>query len=87
MFAGPGNNGGDAWVVAGALAAVGVRVRVVEVGEAKTDDARAERDARACARSMLGAPTGGEEIVVDGMLGTGSSGAPRGAVGRRDSPH
>ena len=79
VFAGPGNNGGDAWVVAGALAAVGARVRVVEVGAPKTDDARAERES---ARQLVDAraPSGGEELVVDGILGTGSMGAPRGAI-------
>lgn len=79
VFAGPGNNGGDAWVVAGALAATGIRVRVAECGEPKTDDARAERDV---ARPLIepGAPTGAEEVIVDGVLGTGASGAPRGAA-------
>jgi len=79
VFAGPGNNGGDAWVVAAALAAVGIAVRVVDVADAKTDDARAERQS---ARSLIGAhaPTGAERVVVDGILGTGSSGAPRGAI-------
>ena len=79
VFAGVGNNGGDAWVVAAALAAVGIKVRVEETGGAKTDDARAER-ASALAASRFDRPTGGEEVVVDGVLGTGAAGAPRGAA-------
>lgn len=79
VFAGPGNNGGDAWVVARALADVGVRVRVVEPVPAKTDDARAER-ALAEVDVTRDAVDNGEALVIDGLLGTGASGAPRGEI-------
>ncbi len=79
IYTGAGNNGGDGWVVAGAMAAAGVRTRVREVAEPRTDDARAER------RTALqlvdrGTPHGGEEIIVDALLGTGTAGSPRGEI-------
>jgi len=87
VFAGPGNNGGDAWVVARALAASGVRVRVSEPVPASTDDARAERElALPFVEHIGGGDTKpadayrGEGVVVDGLLGTGSTGAPRGPI-------
>jgi NAD(P)H-hydrate epimerase len=87
VLAGPGNNGGDAWVVAAALRRSGARVRVVEPIASKTGDAQAEKASAMRVLAEADVESGqtpaldrGERLIVDGLLGTGASGAPRGEI-------
>ena len=80
VFTGPGNNGGDGWVVAGRLARDGVKVTVVEVVPAKSPDAVARK--KAAIDSVIVADKAPEDatVVIDALLGTGSEGEPRGKI-------
>jgi len=82
VAAGGGNNGGDGWVVARALHAIGIPVWVSAV-DPKTDDAI---DNRALARLDGVRELGREEawpkaaVAVDALLGTGAAGPAKGDV-------
>jgi ADP-dependent NAD(P)H-hydrate dehydratase / NAD(P)H-hydrate epimerase len=79
VLTGPGNNGGDGWIVAGYLAERGIPVRVQEVAESRSADAVAARTANV-KRVSLGAGDASNGVIVDALLGTGSRGAPTGAL-------
>src|SRR5213592_3737455 len=73
VFTGPGNNGGDGWVVAANLARSGVEVSVIEVAapQAKSPDAVAHREAAVKTVRLAGSVQKGAPVVVDALLGTG----------------
>src|SRR4051812_49712001 len=82
VAAGPGNNGGDGWVLARALHRLDVPVWVTSSGaggelhERMASLARAEGVREVAAEG----PWPGVGIAIDALLGTGASGAPRPAV-------
>jgi len=73
IFTGPGNNGGDGWVVAAECAELGIPAEVRAVVEPRTPDAIWARSLVSASSLQIATPA----VVVDAMLGTGASGAPR----------
>jgi len=82
VVCGPGNNGGDGYVVARAAAANGLGVRVFALAPPGTDSARAvAAEAVAAGVRILPWPPpdrGEGEVVVDALLGTGVARAVEG---------
>ncbi len=78
IYAGPGNNGGDGWVVARALAERGARVYVYEAGEPRSEESKEAR-ARALPLASRG-ESPDSRLVVDALLGIGAKGEPHGGI-------
>ncbi len=77
---GPGNNGGDGWVVARALHRSGIPVWVAPLQGTASDlnkHVRVLAQAEGIGELEPDGPWPGAELVVDAILGTGAKGAPR----------
>jgi len=82
VVCGPGNNGGDGYIVARLAHEAGIKVRVCQVVSPKTDDAQRaleQLNLRGVTVQPANIETIGEaELVVDAVLGTGLSRRPSG---------
>ena len=84
IVAGHGNNGGDGWVAARALHALGVPVYAVDEDRSRSPDCEANRTLALSEGVVRLSPA--EQwppigVAADAILGTGASGPPRGPIG------
>ncbi|MEK6767482.1 MAG: NAD(P)H-hydrate dehydratase [Gemmatimonadota bacterium] len=80
VVCGKGNNGGDGYVAARALAALGVSVTCVPVPGETSPDNGENRILAGMYGVRFGGPDdhwGGQGLAIDAILGTGSRGAPK----------
>src|SRR4029078_6270821 len=71
----------DGWVVAEALSKSGTPCRVIEIGSPRSDEARAAKENAVQSKNVrVETSPGDAKLVVDALLGTGSSGSPRGEI-------
>jgi len=80
VFSGTGNNGGDGWIVAGALRNRGLACRVISHGDLRTGEARNARESALVAGVEESEAAAADSLIVDALLGTGSTGEPRGRI-------
>ena len=82
VFAGPGNNGGDGYVVARHLHLAGVAVHVVAVSGTHSPDCLANREAAVALGISIteSVPEVDSALVVDALLGTGTRDELRGEI-------
>ena len=82
VYCGPGNNGGDGYVIARWLYLWGHDVQLVQAKEARSQES--QENARLCHLLGLQPKTTAAPatILVDALLGTGQHSAPKGAIAR-----
>ncbi len=88
VLAGPGNNGGDAWVAAAALRAAKCEVTVLSLAASEQSDPAAKRAQQSYLKAegmqvsswaKARAVAADCDLIIDGLFGTGLSRAPSGA--------